>query len=180
MSLAGQIEAALTQINRVLVNTSPDNLEQAQQLGHLADKSEQLRELYDHPPLTASIWSAVPLVLWSNVACPGSNCLELIDAPESVYKHQCISGLVGTVNPCSEYLDTIQALLASIAAQLIDLGEESAAEVVDSAAAGVQGQALTTVEVSQPTLGMVWADSPAWLKIGAIAAAGLLLIRVIK
>lgn len=180
MTLSYQIEQTLVAVDRVLAETDPTNAQEAVELGNLANSHEVLTALAAAPPTIGSAWSLIPAVGLANIACPGSNCLELIDSPPSLYKEQCVSGILSTVNPCSEYLDEVQALLGTIAAQLAALGATSAAEVAQTASEGVENIATTSQNVTRPSLGDIWQDSPEWVKYGGVALLALLLIKALK
>jgi hypothetical protein len=181
MSLSFQIRETLDQVDTVLIETDPTNAEEARQLGELANSAQALAALADNPPrIIGSAWSLVPSVGLANVLCPGSNCLELFDSEPSVYKEQCVSGILSSVNPCSEYLAQVHAILNTIGAQLITVGAPEAAEVALTAGEGAGNIAETSANVTQPTIGALWQDSPDWLKYGSAAVVALLLIKAIK
>jgi len=180
VSLSFQIGEALDAVDLVLAESAPDNVQEAQAYGSLAVNAEQLMILESSPPSISSGWSLVPALGLLNLGCPGGNCLELIDAPASLYKEQCLSGLLSTINPCSEYIEEVYSLMEQIGAQLRALGYASAAEILESASAGAQNIQQTSENVTQPTLGDLWKDSPNWIKVGAAAALALLVIRIAK
>ena len=180
MSLSYQITESLDQVDTVLTETDPTNAQEAQSLGDLATNAMTLRALKDNPPPTASLWSLIPAIGLANIACPGGDCLELIDSEPSLYKEQCVSGLVSTANPCSEYLATIEALLSTIGDQLFALGQHAAADVVRTAGDGVGNILDTSTNVTRPTMGDLWSSSPDWMKAGTAALLALLLVKVLK
>jgi len=180
MSLSFQIRETLDQVDTVLTETDPTNAEEARQLGELATSAEALAGLADNPPAIGSAWSLIPATGIASVGCPGSNCLELFDAEPSLYKEQCVSGILSTVNPCSEYLAQVHAQLNTIGAQLMAAGAPDAAEVALTAGEGAGNIAETSANVTQPTIGDIWQDSPDWLKYGGAALLALLLIKAIK
>jgi hypothetical protein len=180
MSLEFQLAEALEQTDAAMSLADPQNVEEAQAWGRLANNYETLLALADNPPPIASIWSAIPAIGLANIACPGGDCLELIDSEEGIYKQQCISGILSTTNPCSEYLDAVTALLSTMAAQLSSLGQHAAADVVQTAGDGVGNITNTSENVTRPTMGDLWRESPDWIKFGAAAAIALLLVKVLK
>jgi len=169
VSLEVQVQTAMLQIQGVQEASSPTNQDEADQLALLASYWYLLDGYLTDPPLIASIYSLHPLVGAANVACPGTNCLDLIDSPASLTKQQCLTGVVGLANECEEWLGQVTSTLANAAHLLDQMGHSSAAEVVDSAAGSAENIGKQSLGVTRPTL-----PSWVWLLIPAAIAGAYL------